>query len=121
MKNELNDIQHRQDLVRVLTEFYIRVEHDEIIGNKFVGLNMSEHIEIIADFWSSIIFGSNSYKGDPFGKHLVLNLEAKDFEQWLGLFKTTIDNRFKGKNATEMINRAQSIASIFQYKLGLKT
>ena len=121
MKNELNDIQNRDDLVSLLTDFYTRVKTDDIIGVKFIGLDMSEHIETIADFWSSIIFGSNSYKGDPFGKHIDLKLEKNDFEQWLIIFKSTIEESFKGKNATEVITRANSIANIFQYKLGLKS
>ena len=118
---ELNrtDISSRDDIVRLLNEFYLLAQNDKIIGKKFVDLNMPDHIQIIADFWDGILFGAKGYNGDAFGKHKALNLEAKDFEQWLELFINTVDSNYAGPVATEAKHRATTIAQVFQYKLGL--
>lgn len=119
MSNKLQDIAGRDDLVHFLNEFYAKAQADPIIGNKFNGLDMSAHIQHIADFWDSMMFGGQNFKGNPFGKHIPLNLKAEDFGRWLELFELTVESMFQGTKATEIINRAHSIATIFQYKLGL--
>ena len=119
MPSNKNDISSRDDIVHLLNEFYRLAQEDEVIGNKFVHLNMEEHTQIIADFWDGILFGAKSYNGDAFGKHKALNLVAKDFERWLELFIDTVDSNYAGPIATEAKHRAMTIAQVFQYKLGL--
>ncbi len=119
MDANINDISSRDDIVSLLNEFYALAQKDKIIGAKFANLNMAEHTQIIADFWDGILFGTNSYHGDAFGKHKDLNLLAKDFERWLALFIATVDTNYSGPIATEAKHRATTIAQVFQYKLGL--
>ena len=119
MSTNLTDIASRDDIVSLLNEFYDKAQEDEVIGNKFNHLNMDEHTQIIADFWDGILFGTNHYSGDPFGKHLDLNLAAKDFERWILLFNQTVDTNYSGPIADEAKHRAGTIAKVFQYKLGL--
>lgn len=119
MSTNIKDISSRGDIVILLNQFYDLAQNDEIIGNKFTNINMAAHTEIIADFWDGILFGSNRYSGDPFGKHLELNLEAKDFERWILLFNQTIDENYSGPIADEAKYRAGTIAQVFQHKLGL--
>jgi hemoglobin len=119
MNTYLTDISSRDDIVSLLNEFYEKAQADDIIGNKFTHLNMAQHTQVIADFWDGILFGSNSYKGDPFGKHLKLNLAAKDFDRWVELFDQTINDSFKGPVAEEAKARAGTIAQVFKHKLGL--
>ncbi len=111
------DITNRDDLVKLLIEFYTLAVKDDVIGSKFANLAMEEHIEIIADFWDSILFGTNQYQGDPFGKHIPLDLKSAHFKKWLELFNTTVDEMFSGPNAREAKHRASTIARVFQYKL----
>lgn len=111
------DINNREDLLNFLRKFYNRAQIDEIIGEKFTGINIESHIEIIADFWGSMIHGTNSYNGDPFGKHIPMKLTNADFDRWLELFEITIDEDFEGVKAEEMKQRANSIATVFRYKL----
>ena len=119
MSANIKDISSRDDIVSLLNEFYSKAQEDEIIGGKFSHLNIVEHTQIIADFWDGILFGSNQYSGDPFGKHLDLKLTANDFERWIKLFNQTIDNTYSGPIAEEAKHRAGTIAQVFQYKLGL--
>ena len=119
MSANINDISSRDDIVSLLNEFYVEAQNDEIIGNKFTHLNMAHHTQVIADFWDGILFGTNNYSGDPFGKHLDLNLATIDFERWIFLFNQTIDSNYSGPIADEAKHRAGTIAQVFQYKLGL--
>jgi hemoglobin len=119
MSANIKDISSRDDIVSLLNEFYSKAQTDEIIGDKFTHLNMAQHTQVIADFWDGILFGTNDYSGDPFGKHLDLKLAAKDFDRWISLFNQTIDNNYSGPIADEAKHRAGTIAQVFQYKLGL--
>lgn len=70
-------------------------------------------------FWSSMMLGEFSYQGNPFEKHANLPIKQEHFSQWLNLFIQTVDENFKGDKAEEIKERAQSIARIFQHKMGL--
>lgn len=111
------DIQSRKDIKSFLSVFYERAQNDSVIGEKFKHIDMTHHIELIVNFWDSILFGSNNYHGDPFGKHIPMNLEAKHFSRWVDIFTQTADEMYGGAIADEMKNRAKTIAGVFQHKL----
>ncbi len=111
------DISSRAELVPLLKAFYAKAQADAIIGEKFSGLNMDEHIALIANFWETVLFGTRSYQGDPFGKHIPLALAPKHFTRWVELFTATIDDFYSGPKAEEMKMRGQTIAQVFQHKL----
>jgi len=117
MQDLPSDIKSRDDIKSLLVKFYQEAQHDEVIGEKFININMDEHIEVIVNFWDSIIFGTNTYQGDPFGKHISMGLEEKHFTRWLKLFTDLIDKHYQGQNADEMKLRGKTIAQIFQHKL----
>jgi len=117
MEGQKVDILNRADVVNLLREFYSIAIKDDVIGTKFTHLAMDEHIEIIADFWDSILFGKTRYQGDPFSKHIPLNLHPEHFERWLKLFNDTVDRMFRGSNSDEAKHRALTIARVFQFKL----
>ena len=48
-----------------------------------------------------------------------MKLEKQDFDRWLSLFTTTVDELFEGQKAEEAKQRAVSIAGIFQYKMNI--
>ena len=82
----MTDIQDRKDLLNLLREFYSRAIKDPLIGEKFNDLEMDHHIDIIADFWDSVLFGTFKYHGDSFGKHIPMALKKEDFDRWIILF-----------------------------------
>jgi len=63
----MTDIQDRRDLLNLLREFYSRAIKDLLIGEKFDDLEMDHHIDIIADFWDSVLFGTFKYQGIHLG------------------------------------------------------
>lgn len=112
------DIMSRKDVTVLLEDFYSRLLNDPITKPIFDDINMEEHLPIIINFWCMVLFNEDSYKGNPFNKHTHLNLSKKHFQTWLFHFERTIKERHDGNKAELAVQRAKSIAFIFQSKLG---
>ncbi len=111
------DITGKEDIKKIMSEFYAKATKDDLIGVKFNHINMAEHIPKIVEFWSTIIFYEGDYKGSPFDKHLPLHLKKGDFDRWLSLFEETVRTHHEGDMTEEIINRAKNIGRIFLFKI----
>jgi hemoglobin len=107
------------DIERLVDTFYASVLEDRLLAPMFADLDWDVHKPIMYRFWSSMMFGGGSYQGNPLQKHLHLPLRRDHFAAWLKLFEQTVDQNFVGEKAEEIKVRAQHIARLFQYKLGL--
>jgi len=116
-----NDINTRTDIEKLVNDFYGKVQRDQLLGPVFSHVDWAHHLPIMYDFWSSILLGDQSYRGNPLQKHLPLPIEGKHFDQWLKLFTETVNENFAGEKAEEVKMRAESIAGIFQLKLGISS
>lgn len=114
-----NDISNRQDIQTLVNNFYEKVQADELLAPVFSHVNWPHHLPIMYDFWSSMLLGDQSYRGNPFQKHLSLPIQPRHFERWLELFRQTVKENFSGEKADEVVLRAESIAGIFQHRMGL--
>jgi hemoglobin len=114
-----NDINTRKDIELLVDQFYGKVRKDEVLAPFFANIQWDQHLPVMYNFWSSILFGEQSYKGNPFQRHMALQLERVQFMQWLLLFHSTVDELFAGARAEEIKARAQAIAGVFQYKLNI--
>lgn len=114
-----NDIATREDIQRLVDTFYGKVQGDTLLGPVFSHVNWPDHLPVMYNFWSSVLFGDQSYRGNPLQKHFPLAIQAIHFHQWLKLFTETVDENFAGERAEEVKMRAQSIAEIFKARLGL--
>jgi hemoglobin len=119
MKEVKHDIMQREDVKRLVNAFYNKVKADSLLGPVFSHVDWPHHLPIMYDFWSSMLLGDQTYRGNPLQKHLHLPIEKNHFSQWLALFRETVDENFYGEKAEEVKMRAQSIAGIFQFKMGL--
>lgn len=118
--NESNhDIINRDDVKTLVDRFYDKVKADALLAPVFSHVDWPHHLPVMYNFWSSILLGDQSYSGNPLQKHLPLPITQQHFSQWLHLFHQTIDEHFRGEKAEEAKMRAQSIAGIFQVKMGL--
>lgn len=120
MNKQIKAIQSREEIQEMVDSFYAKVNQDSLLSpvfNDFAEVNWEKHLPVMYDFWSTILLGEMSYKGNPFLKHIPLPVEKVHFDRWLKLFHETIDEHFKGEIAEEAKKRAASIAGIFQYKL----
>ena len=117
--NNLPDITTRKDIEVLVDRFYDQVKANEVLSPLFRDVDWVKHLPIMYSFWSSAILGEQSYRGNPFQKHMHLAIGKQHFGGWLRLFWQTVDEMFSGENANEIKSRAQSIASVFQYKMNL--
>jgi hemoglobin len=114
-----HDINTREDISRLIINFYDNVKKDRQLADHFTHVDWEHHTPIIIDFWCMILLGDPTYRGNPLSKHLHMPLQQQDFEQWLFHFKNAVDGNFTGPKAEEAKQRAITIASMFQYKMGL--
>jgi len=116
------DIETEADIKLLVDTFYDNVNQDALLSpvfNDFAQVNWQTHLPIMYKFWSTVLFGSMAYKGQPFPKHLPLPVDRQHFSRWIALFTQTVDDLFEGAKAAEAKQKATSIAQIFQMKLGL--
>lgn len=117
----MGDILVRNDIELLVNRFYEKVKVDDILAPVFAHVNWPAHLPIMYNFWASLLLGERSYQGNPFQKHLTLEINAAHFQRWLTLFTETVDENFSGEKAGEVKDRAVNIAHLFQHKLGLLT
>ncbi|GGK84613.1 group III truncated hemoglobin [Rufibacter glacialis] len=116
------DIQTEEDIRLLVDTFYDNVNQDGLLGpvfNEVAKVNWEHHLPRMYEFWSTVLFGSTAYKGQPFPKHLALPIERAHFTRWIALFTQTVDDLFAGTMAEQAKQKAASIANIFQMKMGL--
>lgn len=118
------DIESRKDIVGVLDAFYSKVFSDPVIGYFFtevVPLDLEKHIPLIADFWESVVLQTRPYGRNLLQIHRNIHelspIRKQHLDRWVALFTQTVEERYEGPNASLMIQRARSIATILQMKL----
>lgn len=121
--NPEKDIETREDLELLLREFYNILLKDDSINYIFTDVarvDMEAHIPIITDFWEMVLFQKGSYRKNAIQVHTELNkqtpLTPAHFKTWLHHFNNTVDRLYKGSNAFQAKQRAESIATIMQIK-----
>ncbi|MGI8883581.1 MAG: group III truncated hemoglobin [Pyrinomonadaceae bacterium] len=118
------DIETREDLEFLLTEFYKIAVADEKIGHHFDGLDLETHLPVIVDFWEKILFGKQVYFGNPLAVHQKLHekspLTLEHFRRWFEIFSQTIDKLFVGKTSENAKLRAKMIAHSLNQQITAK-
>lgn len=119
-----SDIKNRADIYRLVHAFYDRLLKEEEFKHLFLevaNIDVLEHLDIIIDFWESVLFQAGKYKRDMLQKHLDLHmihhLTEEHFNQWLTIFNETVDALFSGEKAKGAKDRALSIATIIRMKI----
>lgn len=107
--NQIDD-----DNLRVLvTEFYDLVRLDDLLGPIFeprIGASWQRHMDRMVDFWSSVLLGTNRFKGNPMLKHaLIPDLSEAHFDRWLGLFEPKVQELYAPGVADEIMLRARNM------------
>lgn len=119
MQAARDDIKTRADVKRLVDSFYDKVKTDTLLAPVFAHVNWPQHLPVMYNFWSSVLFGDMTYSGNPLARHLPLKIGAEHFTRWLKLFTKTVDEHFEGFNARQAKYRAKTVAQLFQYKMGL--
>lgn len=118
----MKDITSEEDVKTMVDTFYGKVNEDPILSpvfNDFAAVDWPHHLPKMYMFWNFLILGIPGYKGQPFPAHVPLPVSQEHFERWLSLFRQNIDEQFAGPNAEMAKSKAENIAMVFQYRLGL--
>jgi hemoglobin len=89
---------------------------DDVLGPVFhaAGVDWSEHVPKLTDFWAWALLGEPGYEGTPLRAHESIHARVPfrdvHYERWLDLFETTVDELFAGPNAQAAKRRARTFA-----------
>lgn len=111
------DIESIEDITIFVSKFYDKLLADQSINHHFEGLEIKSHLQVIVDFWSTILLGTQIYKNNTIQAHKNLQLKKEDFEIWLNHFNSTLDELFEGDKTNEAKSRAKTIGLTMRYKL----
>ncbi|MEO5789686.1 group III truncated hemoglobin [Gelidibacter sp.] len=132
---EKKDIENREDVYVLVSEFYRKVRKDPVLGPFFnrVIKDWEAHIERLTTFWESSLFMTKKldhrYHGNPLQVHIEVDRENDNaitqvhFGLWMNLWFETLDELFEGEYADNAKNRARKMGSfmfmnIFQARQG---
>lgn len=122
--SELN----RKNINKLVVTFYTKVLKEEEISSFFIerlGPNLKTqewktHIQLLTDFWSTLIMGVSDYKGFPFPPHAQMQgLKQESFRAWITLFFESVDSIFTEEVASKFKEKSSIIASNFMRNLGI--
>jgi hemoglobin len=118
------DIRNRHDIELLIRSFYEKVKSNEKIGyifNDVAKVDWEHHLPIMYDFWENVLFQTGTYSRNAIAVHKQLNqltpLNREHFNEWLTLWKETVDELFVGDNAELIKQRATSIATVMQISI----
>ena len=116
---EKKDIQNREDVFLLVSEFYKKVRIDSVLGPFFntVISDWDEHIQRLTTFWESSLFLKTRYTGNPLQAHIKVDKDNNNsiaelhFGLWLNLWYQTIDELFVGDYAENAKRRARKMGT----------
>ena len=124
----MKKLETREDIELLVNKFYDKVQSDETIGfffNDVAKVDWNQHLPKMYAFWEMLLFGQISYKGNPMAVHFPINaqvpMQKKHFEQWVKLWKKTIEENFTGEMAETAIYKASNIAKLMGFKMETAT
>lgn len=112
----------KKNIRSMVDKFYSQVLKDEILadffidklGDEMISDEWQHHLNLLTDFWASIILGDKSYKGQPIKPHIHMQgLQRVTFEAWLKLFSQTVEKFYEKEAADIFKGQAQTIANNF--------
>jgi len=95
--------------------FYDKGRSDPLLGPIFGAIpELDQHLDIIANFWSKSLLGTDRYQGHPFAVHINLPVEPEHFARWLELFTQSVRENLPAAEAEQMIAKATHMSQCFQ-------
>ena len=117
----MRDIETREDIKVFVDAFYEKVQGDDLLAPVFAtrieANNWQPHLSRMYDFWQTVLFHRPLFKGNPFGKHIGLEIEDRHFFRWRDLFFENMDELFAGEIADEAKKRVGFMSEMFAAKM----
>ena len=119
------DIQNKEDINKLVLNFYTKAMNDPIIGFFFMQvspIDLDEHALKITEFWNAILFGYDplvdSHQAKVIKNMLHTHQQTDEkarmqkghFIRWLYLFFKSVDELYAGQNAEKIKSRAEKMA-----------
>lgn len=108
------DLDSPERIGEFVDAFYGRMLRDPQLAPIFLdvaAIDLDKHLPLIRSYWEKLILGSGDYRRHTMNIHRALHakraLTTADFDRWLHLFHTTLDQRFAGAKA----ERAKQVAA----------
>jgi hemoglobin len=112
-------------LPSLLEQFYARVRDDPALGPVFNDAvhDWDEHLDRLADFWSSVMLATGRYKGNPAVMHLMhaSRITPFMFDRWLALWEQTTNELLPAQVASTAQAKARRIAESLQLAIRYRT
>ena len=100
---------------RLVRRFYAKGDLDPLLGPIFRAIpEFDAHIDVIVDFWSRQLLGTDRYQGRPFPPHWKLEIEPEHFDRWMTLFSETAREDLPPDLADQAITKAGHMSVAFQ-------
>lgn len=115
-----------EPLIRQVVEaFYAAARQDPVVGPVFNRVIAPEawphHLDLITDFWSSMLLGTGRYAGRPMPKHMAIpELSDEHFKRWLALFRRTVEQLCPPDIAQLFIERSERIGNSFRMNIAMR-
>jgi hemoglobin len=120
---EQKDITGFEDVQLLVNSFYKKIREDQLLAPVFATRipdnDWPKHLQIMYNFWATVLLGHNAYQGNPFPKHNGLAIGSHHFDRWILLFHETVDANFSGPVAASAKIKADKIRLLFESKLQL--
>lgn len=113
----MRDIENKQDIERIVNEFYDDVLQDGLLAPFFQRLDFDAHLPKMVHFWSFVLLDEPGYTTDVTQKHLHMPLKKEHFDRWIALFNATIDRLHQGEKADLAKQRAFVVRWTVESKL----
>lgn len=118
------DLHGRAEIEALVNAFYIRVRQDPMLGFIFeevAGTDWSRHLPRMYSFWEKVLFRTGDFTGNPLAVHARLvtltEMGRPQFDRWLEIFKSTVDDLFAGPNAEHLKNIAVDMANVIHRRI----
>ena len=99
-----------QHLVR---DFYADVVNHPLLGPVFtseLGSRWDSHLDRMVDFWTTVMLGTRSFRGNLVQRHLQLqNVRPAHFDAWIQLWTQHTDARFDSATTSKLRRVAHDI------------
>ena len=106
IKKSMKDINSKEDISLIVNSFYSKVVKNEILKDFFKNLDFDHHMPKMIHFWSFVLLDEPGYTTNVTQKHENMPLKQEHFDEWLRLFKETIDSMYQGEKAEMAKSRA---------------
>ena len=111
-----------EEAIKVMVDtFYLEIRKDTDIGPIFqavIANDWERHLQLMCDFWSSVLLTSRRYHGNPFRAHLMVqDIKPEHFDRWLELFYATVNKLFVPTVAEDIYSRASRMGAAIKQRI----